>query len=210
MSRELCSMSCGAVFRGNLNAFSNSIRTPGSRDALSRVSRVRLTKQLPGMMGGGGKEWSMLEREVCWTDAICLQSCAKGRARGLRSWVLNLRAGSSPWGSLLILLGLECWPCLPAGLSWGSRVDMLCELERRFPRTWCHYGSLAVLCGWVEDLGGSMFSDESEEQQEGGSGAVRTSEDPENTVSKSSRASTLMLFPLDTQPENQDLWANTG
>lgn len=64
MSRELCSVSCGAVFRGNLNAFSNSIRTPGSRDAL-RVSRVRLTKQLPGMMGGGGKEWSMLEREVC-------------------------------------------------------------------------------------------------------------------------------------------------
>ena len=47
---------------------------------------------------------------------------------------------------------------------------------------------------------GSMFSDESEEQQEGGSGAVRTSEDPENTVSKSSRASTLMLFPLDIQP----------
>lgn len=50
-----------------------------------------------------------------------------------------------------------------------------------------------------------MFSDESEEQQEGGSGAVRTSEDPENTVSKSSRASTLTLFPLDIQPENQDL-----
>lgn len=65
MSRELCSVSCGAVFRGNLNAFSNSIRTPGSRDALSRVSRVRLTKQPPGMMGEGGKEWSMLEREVC-------------------------------------------------------------------------------------------------------------------------------------------------
>ena len=157
MSRELCSVSCGAVFWGNLNAFSNSIRTPGSRDALSTVSRVRLTKQLPGMMGGGGKEWSMLEREVCWTDAICLQSCAKGRAGGLRSWVLNLRAGSSPWGSLLILLGLECWPCLPAGLSWGSRVDMLCELERRFPRTWCHYGTLAVLCGWLEDLGGLCF-----------------------------------------------------
>lgn len=57
---------------------------------------------------------------------------------------------------------------------------------------------------------GSMFSDESEEQQEGGSAAVRTSEDPENTVSKSSRASTFMLFPLDIQPENQDLWANAG
>ena len=62
-----------------------------------------------------------------------------------------------------------------------------------------------------------MFSDESEEQQEGGSGAVRTSEDPENAVSKSSRASTLMLFPYfhipyfqDIQPENQDLWANAG
>ena len=55
-----------------------------------------------------------------------------------------------------------------------------------------------------------MFSDESEGQQEGGRGAVRTSEDPENTVSKSSRASTLMLFPLDIQPENQDLWANAG
>lgn len=53
--------------------------------------------------------------------------------------------------------------------------------------------------------GGSVFSDESEEQQEGGSGEVRTSEDPENTVSKSSRASTLTLFPLDIQPENQDL-----
>lgn len=58
--------------------------------------------------------------------------------------------------------------------------------------------------------GGSMFSDESEEQQEGGSGVVRTSKDLENTVSKSSRASTLMLFPLDIQPENQDLWANAG
>lgn len=59
--------------------------------------------------------------------------------------------------------------------------------------------------GW-----GSMFSDESEEQQERGSAAVRTSEDPENTVSKNSRASTFKLFSLDIQPENQDLWANAG
>lgn len=65
VSRELCPVSCGAVLWGSLNAFSNSIRPPGSRDARCRVSRVRLTKQLPGMMGEGGKERRMLEREAC-------------------------------------------------------------------------------------------------------------------------------------------------